>query len=173
VALDRRGGRIRNQRAHLLRSAVAQVAQFIGVDDGVDRLDMRITVSVGDLDREHRAQLGESVNDAGTGLPVDESRLDNQRVPVRLAEQAEEESGYPGAPDDRLGDGRRLAVAVGVEPHVMSEQRFELGQFARVAGGEEPAREFVTAGRRDLEAGIRSNASWVMSSASTTLPTIR
>jgi hypothetical protein len=109
----------------------------------------RIAVSVGDVDCGHRAQLGVFVEDAGSRLPVDVPRLYQQVVPVGLAEQAEEDSGYPGRPTTGWGDGGRLAVAVSV----MSEQHFECGQFALATGGDEPSREFVSACWRDLEAG--------------------
>jgi len=113
--------------------------ELVGVDHGADCLDH----AVGDVERDDAGDPAFGVVDHGAGLAVDHGRHGVGALPLRPAEQPEDEPGDPLRPVHRLAPGLALAAAVAHRDNVGGEKFEQRAQVAALRRVEEAASHLV------------------------------
>ena len=113
--------------------------ELVGVDHGADRLHL----AVGDVDSEHAGHAALRIVGHRARLAVDQGRHGVGAVPLRAAEQPEQEPGHSFGPVQRLAPGPALAAAVADHDHVGGEELEQPVQVTAADRLEEPARHLV------------------------------
>ncbi len=113
--------------------------ELVGVDYGAHRLHQ----AVGDIDREDTGHPAFDVVDHRARLAVDQGRLGVRALPVRPAEQPEQEPGDPFRPVRGLARGQALAAAVADHDDVGRQEVQQAIEVAALDRVEEPAGHLV------------------------------
>ena len=118
-----------------------EVAEFVGVGDGVHGLDQ----VVGDIEGHNQHGMAVRVQVQRSRLPIDLGVVDAARPEPLPGPDLAEHAGDPLAPIERAKEGHRgsLAAAVGVDDHVGGEESDQSLSVVGLDGVEETLRELL------------------------------